>query len=294
MFFLVIFTLLVFVLLRLGLVSTMVALFFVNFLLMTPGAQNLSRPYESAVITYPALALAIVVWAFWRTSGKRLITVSMEGSSNQARTGLLASLLTRSMPGPSSPVASAQDRQLIWSDEFDGAPGSPPDPAKWVYDLGGDGWGNHELEVYTDNRGNSHLDGQGHLVIQAVEATPGKFTSARLKTLGKFDFKYGRAEARIRIPYGQGIWPAFWMLGADIASKEWPGCGEIDIMENIGREPDTVHGTIHGPGYSGSRAISKPFQVSRLDCSPAIIISMPSSGLPSASTSRWTARLTTP
>jgi beta-glucanase (GH16 family) len=255
LFFLVIFTLLIFVLLRLGLVSTMVALFFVNFLLMTPGAQNLSKPYESAVITYPALALAIVVWAFWRTSGQQLITVD-----SNSRTGLLACLLACCCLAL-SPVASAQDRQIIWSDEFDGAPGSPPDPAKWVYDLGGGGWGNQELEVYTDNRGNSHLDGQGHLVIQAVEATPGKFTSARLKTLGKFDFKYGRVEARIRIPYGQGIWPAFWMLGADIASKEWPGCGEIDIMENIGREPDTVHGTVHGPGYSGSRAISKPFQI---------------------------------
>jgi beta-glucanase (GH16 family) len=155
----------------------------------------------------------------------------------------------------------AQERRLIWSDEFNGAPGSPPDPSKWVYDLGGDGWGNQELEVYTDNRGNSHLDGQGHLVIQALQLAPGKFTSARLKTQGKFAFEYGRVEARIRIPYGQGIWPAFWMLGADIRRNGWPTCGEIDIMENIGREPDTVHGTIHGPGYSGGKAIGKPFQI---------------------------------
>ncbi|HUE20401.1 MAG TPA: glycoside hydrolase family 16 protein [Bryobacteraceae bacterium] len=156
---------------------------------------------------------------------------------------------------------AAQDRQLVWNDEFDGAPGSPPDPAKWVYDRGGGGWGNHELEVYTDNRGNSYLDGKGHLVIQALQPTPGKFTSARLKTLGNFAFEYGRAEARIRIPYGQGIWPAFWMLGADIQRNPWPACGEIDIMENIGREPDTVHGTVHGPGYSGGNGISKPFQL---------------------------------
>jgi beta-glucanase (GH16 family) len=156
----------------------------------------------------------------------------------------------------------AQDRQLIWSDEFNGAPGSPPDPTKWVYDLGGGGWGNQELEVYTDNRGNAYLDGQGHLVIQALQPTLGKFTSARLKTLGKFAFEYGRVEARIRIPYGQGIWPAFWMLGADIGRTKWPGCGEIDIMENIGREPDTVHGTIHGPGYSGAKGIGKPFRIS--------------------------------
>ena len=157
--------------------------------------------------------------------------------------------------------SSAQERGLIWSDEFNGAPGSPPDPSKWVYDLGGDGWGNQELEVYTDNRGNSHLDGQGHLVIQALQLAPGKFTSARLKTQGKFAFEYGRVEARIRIPDGQGIWPAFWMLGADTRRNGWPACGEIDVMENIGREPDTVHGTIHGPGYSGAKAIGKLFQI---------------------------------
>jgi len=159
------------------------------------------------------------------------------------------------------PSAAAQSRQLIWSDEFNGAPGSPPDPAKWVYDLGGDGWGNHELEVYTANRGNSHLDGQGHLVIEALQPDPGQFTSARLKTQGKFTLEYGRVEARIRIPSGRGIWPAFWMLGADIRSAGWPACGEIDIMENIGKEPDTVHATVHGPGYSGAKGIGKPFQI---------------------------------
>jgi beta-glucanase (GH16 family)/predicted Ser/Thr protein kinase len=251
--FLLIFTLLVFVLLRLGLVSTMAAIFFINVLLQTPGAQNLTKPYESAVVLYPAVALAIVIWAFWRTSGRQLLTVD-------GKTGLLACLLAICCL-TLLPSASAQDRQLIWSDEFNGAPGSPPDPAKWAYDLRGGGWGNQELEVYADSRANSHLDGQGHLVIQALQPTPGKFTSARLKTQGKFAFEYGRVEARIRIPYGQGIWPAFWMLGADIQDKGWPTCGEIDIMENIGREPDTVHGTVHGPGYSGDRSISKPFQI---------------------------------
>jgi beta-glucanase (GH16 family) len=251
-FFLAIFSMLAFVLLRLGLISIVVAIFFVNSLLQTPGAQSLSRPYESAVVTYPLLALAIVAWAFWRTSGRQLMTVD-------SRTGV-ASLMACLLLAFSC-VASAQDRQLIWSDEFNGAPGSPPDPAKWVYDLGGNGWGNHELEVYIDSRANSHLDGQGHLVIQALQATPGKFTSARLKSQGKFAFEYGRAEARIRIPYGQGIWPAFWMLGSDVKRKGWPTCGEIDIMENIGREPDIVHGTVHGPGYSGGKSIGKPFQL---------------------------------
>jgi beta-glucanase (GH16 family) len=154
-------------------------------------------------------------------------------------------------------AAVAQERRLAWSDEFDGPANTAPDSAKWVYDLGAGGWGNHELETYTDSRRNSYLDGHGHLVIEALQPAKGKFTSARLKTQGKFSIAYGRVEARIRIPYGQGIWPAFWMLGDDNKSKGWPGCGEIDVMENIGKEPDTVHATVHGPGYSGDKGIGK-------------------------------------
>ena len=148
---------------------------------------------------------------------------------------------------------------LVWSDEFDGPPGTPPDPSKWVYDLGGGGWGNQELEIYTDSRGNSLEDGRGNLVIQTLEPSPGQFTSARLTTQGKFSTEYGRVEARIKIPYGQGIWPAFWMLGANRATAGWPACGEIDIMENIGGEPATVHGTLQGPGYLGTHGIGRPF-----------------------------------
>jgi beta-glucanase (GH16 family) len=160
------------------------------------------------------------------------------------------------------PVSAApRPWQMVWSDEFNGPPGSPPDPSKWIYDLGGGGWGNQELEVYSDTRSNSYLDGQGNLVIQALQPSPGQFTSARLKTQGKFATAYGRIEARIKIPYGQGIWPAFWMLGTDIGSAGWPACGEIDIMENIGREPATVHGTIHGPGYSDGGGIGRPFTI---------------------------------
>jgi beta-glucanase (GH16 family) len=151
--------------------------------------------------------------------------------------------------------------RLVWSDEFNGAPGSPPDPSKWAFDLGGGGWGNQELEVYTDSRANSYLDGRGNLVIQALNPAAGQYTSARLKTLGKFSTEYGRIEARIKIPYGQGIWPAFWMLGNDIATAKWPACGEIDIMENIGREPATVHGTVHGPGYSDAHGIGHSFNL---------------------------------
>ena len=145
---------------------------------------------------------------------------------------------------------------LIWSDEFDGPAGTAPDATKWVYDLGASGWGNKELENYIDSRDNSYLDGSGNLVIEARQPSPGHYTSARLKTYTKFTVEYGKIEARIKLPAGQGIWPAFWMLGTP---GHWPQCGEIDIMENIGREPGTVHGTVHGPGYSGDKGISRSY-----------------------------------
>jgi beta-glucanase (GH16 family) len=164
--------------------------------------------------------------------------------------------------------------KLVWSDEFNAPDGSAPDPAWWTYDLGvdGDGWGNHELEYYTNRPENVTIQG-GNLVITARHETfsgpadPGhagtggaagaatvtrEYTSARLKTQGLFSQTYGRFEARIRIPYGQGVWPAFWMLGADLGKSPWPGCGEIDIMENIGKEPTKVHGSLHGPGPGGA------------------------------------------
>ena len=157
----------------------------------------------------------------------------------------------------SSISAVGQTRwQLVWSDEFEGPENSPPDLAKWAYDLGNNnGWGNRELESYTSKPENAHLDGHGHLVIRA-ESTATGYTSARLKTQGRFTKQYGRIEARIKIPPGQGIWPAFWMLGGDIDSVGWPQCGEIDIMENVGREPGSNHGSLHGPGYSGGNPIT--------------------------------------
>jgi beta-glucanase (GH16 family) len=154
----------------------------------------------------------------------------------------------------------------VWHDEFDGPAGASFDRVKWAADTGGKGFGNQERQFYTTRRENVALDGDGHLVITA-RAEPasstydcwyGKclYTSTRLKTQGLFSQRYGRIEARIRIPRGQGIWPAFWMLGSDISSVGWPESGEIDIMENIGREPPIVHGTLHGPGYSGAGGIS--------------------------------------
>jgi len=158
--------------------------------------------------------------------------------------------------------AAAQARvgwSLVWADEFAQVDGSSPDPAKWVFDVGATGWGNRELQYYTSRTDNVRVE-EGQLVIEAKrEAYLGSdYTSGRVKTPGKWAWTYGRIEARIRIPRTQGIWPAFWMLGANIASARWPNCGEIDIMENIGREPGVVHGTLHGPGYSGGAGIGGP------------------------------------
>lgn len=149
--------------------------------------------------------------------------------------------------------------RLVWSDEFNRPDGSAPDPAKWGHEMGGHGWGNNEMEYYTDRTNNVRVE-DGKLVIEARQENFGgkKYTSGRLLTKGKASWTYGRFEARIKIPRGQGIWPAFWMLGTNIDSVGWPDCGEIDIMENIGKEPGTVHGTVHGPGYSGANAIGGP------------------------------------
>ncbi len=146
--------------------------------------------------------------------------------------------------------------ELTLNQTFDGPKGKAPDPAVWGRDLGPAPY-NNELETYTDGNANAFLDGQGHLVIEArKEPKEGRaYTSARLKTEGKFAQRYGKMEARMMLPRGRGIWPAFWMLGADIGKASWPGCGEIDILENIGKHPDTVYGTLHGPGYSGGAGI---------------------------------------
>ena len=148
-------------------------------------------------------------------------------------------------------------RRLLWSDEFDLPNGASPDTNKWVFDLGAGGWGNNELQNYTSRTNNVRIE-DGKLVIEARrEAFDGSpFTSARLKTKGKGAWCHGRIEARMKIPRTQGIWPAFWMLGAGFPETSWPACGEIDIMENIGGDPQTVHGTIHGPGYAGNGGIS--------------------------------------
>src|SRR5437868_6655191 len=142
--------------------------------------------------------------------------------------------------------AAQEPLQLVWSDEFNGAANAPPDPAKWTYDIGNNnGWGNRELENYTKDPANAHTDGNGNLVIHAepIKSETPSYSSARVKTQGLFAASpNGRVEARIKVPVGAGMWPAFWMLGNTFNGRNWPQAGEIDIMESIGKEPSMNHG----------------------------------------------------
>ncbi len=149
---------------------------------------------------------------------------------------------------------------MAWQDEFDD---TELDLKNWTFDIGGGGWGNQEWEAYTDRSENVRVE-DGMLVIEArreEELIGGReYSSTRIKTQGLHAWQYGRVEARIQLPYGQGIWPAFWMLGEDIENN-WPACGEIDIMEFIGNEPDQIYATVHGPGYSGGDGVGSSLTV---------------------------------
>lgn len=157
----------------------------------------------------------------------------------------------------------ARTYQLVWSDEFNGDSGNMPDSNKWTYDLGKgiNGWGNGELQSYTNNSANVSMDGDGHLMIKAIELSDGVYSSGRIKTQGLFSQENGRIEARIKTPAGQGIWPAFWMLGQNINEVGWPQCGEIDIMEQKGQTPFISYGSLHGPGYSAGNALTGSYRL---------------------------------
>ena len=174
---------------------------------------------------------------------------------------LISSLLTgcgsaTSLFGPkTTPIPELPGWTLVWHDEFDG---KKVNEENWTYDIGGWGWGNGEAQYYTSREENARLE-DGLLVIEARQEKfeNSYYTSARLKSQGIQEFQYGRVEARIKVPEGKGFWPAFWMLGAGFDGNNWPDCGEIDIMEFVGREPDLVIGTLHGPGYSGALGLSQ-------------------------------------
>ena len=155
--------------------------------------------------------------------------------------------------------------ELAWSDEFDGPAGAPANPSIWHHELGGGGWGNDELQYYTDSTQNASLDGDGNLAIVARRTgpQPGEsshdgcgYTSARLVTKDTMAFSYGLVTARLKLPAAPGCWPALWMLGQNLDEAGWPACGEIDVMEHFGDGSAVVHGTVHGPGYSGPAGIT--------------------------------------
>jgi beta-glucanase (GH16 family) len=172
-------------------------------------------------------------------SGTYSINVVAKSSSGQTVSG-------------STNVTIGVKLHLVWSDEFnvDG----PPDPTKWSYNLGNNnGWGNNELENYTSDAANVKVQ-NGMLQITAIKGNSAGFqySSARIVTDAKYSFTYGKVEMRAMLPSGLGTWPALWMLGQDYATQAWPACGEMDIMEQIGKNPTTVYGTLHYPGHSGA------------------------------------------
>ena len=190
------------------------------------------------------------VWVYGQNSGE---TITYELRDNMAAT---------------TAEVNPEDWVLVWSDEFNGPAGTPPNRNVWKHELGDGalnnivGWGNSEFQYYTDSTENSFMDGNGNLVIRLQDTPtdtdlvcwygPCEYTSARLLTQDQLDFEYGRIEARVQVPDGPGgLWPAFWMLGTDIPEVGWPQTGEIDIMEYVSRLPYEVFGTIHGPGYAG-------------------------------------------
>ncbi|MCO8269083.1 glycoside hydrolase family 16 protein [Actinoplanes sp. TRM 88003] len=201
-----------------------------------------------------------------------------------AATALTVTLGAGLAVGSRSDTAEAA---VVWNEDFNGPAGAGVDTSKWNFDTGGNGWGNQELQYYTDGTGNVAQDGQGNLVITARKGSGGhndcwngacQFTSGRIQTNGKFTQQYGRVEARIKVPDGSGLWPAFWMLGGN----NWPADGEIDIMEVVGREPNQLFGTLHGPGYSGGESYGnqivsgtpwhQDFHTYAVDWSPNLIV----------------------
>ncbi|MCP9292973.1 glycoside hydrolase family 16 protein [Gracilimonas sediminicola] len=165
--------------------------------------------------------------------------------------------------------ANKKEKEIVWQDEFDGSGSLNSD--YWSYDIGTGveifgrpGWGNNELQYYTDRPENVRIN-DGFLEITAREESfeGSDYTSARILTRGKFEKTFGRFEARIKLPFGQGIWPAFWLLGDDSnGTVNWPQIGEIDIMEYRGQEPTIVHGSVHGPGYSAGEAVTDSYVLS--------------------------------
>jgi beta-glucanase (GH16 family) len=220
---------------------------------ITAGGANARFGRDFALGENWAFAEGLRFWYYGQNSGD---PITVELLDNRAPD-----------PGPSG-------WSLAWSDEFNDPAGTLPNSANWTPEIGdgtinaNPGWGNAELEYYTNSAENAATDGEGNLVITAKEADgsqtcyygPCEYTSARLISWHKAEFAHGRIEARLKVPFGPGLWPAFWALGTDIGEVGWPQSGELDIMEHIGREPTMVYGTVHGPGYSGGAGVGAGYE----------------------------------
>ena len=192
----------------------------------------------------------------------------MKGQLLLKTVSILAVMACKS-PDVTIPVSTTVTPKLIWADEFNET--GLPDSTKWSYEVGGNGWGNNELEYYTARRPENARVENGKLVIEARKETwEGKnYTSARLLTKGKVEWKHGRIEAFAKLPAGRGTWPAIWMLGSDISTVGWPRAGEIDIMEHVGFDEGVIHGTIHTEAYNHAKKTQKGEQITVKDATSA-------------------------
>ncbi len=186
-----------------------------------------------------------------------LITVSFASCTVSENNSIRLSEVYRGSFAKTNVVIHQGAWKLIWSDEFNYK--GLPDSSKWGYAVGGNGWGNNEKQYYTEkDRSNVNVsNGILTIIAKKQQKENRDYTSARLLTKGKFDFKYGRVETRAKVPAAIGTWPAVWMLGANIDKAGWPGCGEIDFLEHRGMELNKMYGTLHYPGHSGGNGNGK-------------------------------------
>ncbi|HEV8264815.1 MAG TPA: amino acid permease [Gemmatimonadales bacterium] len=254
-------------------------------------APDMPRPYRMWLYPLPSL-VALLGWIFiFATTPPKVIAFGLAALALGAGCFAVWSWKGRTWPfaaacvlalgaslgcapnGPSTPPPPPVTGEwvLVWGDEFEGTAGAPIDTTTWRYDTadgcaaGNCGWGNNEKEYYSNATENIALNGQGQLTIVARRAPAGltcyygpcRYTSAKITTRGKVEVAPGRVEGRIKLPVGQGLWPAFWMLGHGVPATPWPYCGELDIMENRGSAPTITSSAVHGPGYSGNTPFAR-------------------------------------
>lgn len=197
--------------------------------------------------------------AFYALKGDYDVTLTVWGSSNTANDTKVLTKKISIAQDDSNYITPEPEEGLIWSDEFN----ETIDANVWSFETGSNGWGNQELQNYT-NGNNAHIE-NGKLVITARKVdenkAAGSYTSTRMITLGKKEFTYGRIEIRAKLPSGKGVWPAIWMLGSNINQVGWPACGEIDIMEYVGYQPNYIHGSIHCPASYGATEFTKKLEL---------------------------------